>query len=80
MSNDGIMSPDAIAAEAQTFGEAVRRFRTERGLTQEKLAQALRKVMADDPTLRINSDVQTGRTIVRGTDELQLETIVNRYL
>src|SRR6266700_2077335 len=45
---------------------------------QEKLAQGLRKLMAEDPTFRIKSDVQTGQTIVRGTDELQLEMIVDR--
>ncbi len=45
---------------------------------QEKLAQGLRTLMAEDPTFRINSDVQTGQTIVRGMDELQLETIVER--
>jgi elongation factor G len=45
---------------------------------QEKLAQVLRKLMAEDPTLRIDSNVQTGQTIVRGIDELQLDMIVDR--
>jgi len=45
---------------------------------QEKLAEGLRKLMAEDPTFRINSDVQTGQTIVRGMDKLQLERIVDR--
>ena len=45
---------------------------------QERLAQGLRKLIAEDPTFRINSDVQTGQTIVRGMDELQLEMIVDR--
>src|SRR5260370_38137505 len=45
---------------------------------QEKLAQGLRTLMAEDPTFRIDSGVQTGQTIVRGMDELQLETIVER--
>src|SRR5260370_19470710 len=45
---------------------------------QEKLAQGLRKLMAEDPTFRIDSGVQTCQTIVRGMDELQLETIVER--
>jgi transcriptional regulator with XRE-family HTH domain len=58
MSNDGIMAPDAVAPEAQTFGEAVRRFRTERGLTQEKLAQA------SNLTTNYVSDVERGRTMV----------------
>jgi len=45
---------------------------------QEKLAHGLRKLMAEDPTFRIDSDVATGRTIVRGIDELQLDMIVDR--
>jgi len=45
---------------------------------REQLAQGLRKLMAEDPTLRIDSDVETGRTIVGGIDESQLETIVDR--
>jgi elongation factor G len=44
----------------------------------EKLAQGLRKLMAEDSTFRIDSDAQTGQTIVRGVDELQLERIVDR--
>jgi elongation factor G len=45
---------------------------------QEKLAQGLRNLRAEDSTFRIDSDAQTGQTIVRGVDELQLETIVDR--
>jgi elongation factor G len=45
---------------------------------QEKLAEGLRKLMAEDPTFRIDSDVRTSRMIVHGTDELQLEGIVER--
>jgi elongation factor G len=44
----------------------------------EKLVDGLRKLMAEDPTFRIDRDTQTGQTIVRGTDELQLEMIVDR--
>jgi elongation factor G len=45
---------------------------------QEKLVQGLRTLMAEDPAFRIDSDIETGRTIVHGTDELQLERIVER--
>ena len=58
MSNDICMATEAVAPEAQTFGEAVRRFRTERGLTQEKLAQA------SDLTTNYVSDIERGRTMV----------------
>ncbi len=45
---------------------------------QEKLGQGLAKLMAEDPTFRVNSDIQTGQTIIRGMGELHLEIIVDR--
>jgi len=57
MSNDA-MAPEPVAPEAQTFGESVRRLRTDRGLTQEKLAQAA------DLTTNYVSDIERGRTMV----------------
>ncbi|PYR77055.1 MAG: elongation factor G [Acidobacteria bacterium] len=45
---------------------------------QEKLGTGLQKLMAEDPTFRVNSDQQTGQTIIRGMGELHLEIIVDR--
>src|SRR2546426_10302697 len=45
---------------------------------QEKLGTGLQKLMAEDPTFRVNTDIQTGQTIIRGMDELHLEIIVDR--
>ena len=45
---------------------------------QEKLGTGLQKLMAEDPTFRVNSDTQTGQTIIRGMGELHLEIIVDR--
>src|SRR6267143_1342995 len=45
---------------------------------QEKLGVGLQKLMAEDPTLRINTDPQTGQTIVCATGELHLEIICDR--
>jgi elongation factor G len=45
---------------------------------QEKLGQGLQKLMAEDPTFRVNTDLQTGQTIIRGMGELHLEIIVDR--
>src|SRR5438094_9373191 len=45
---------------------------------QEKLGAGLQKLMAEDPTFRVNSDQQTGQTIIRGMGELHLEIIVDR--
>jgi elongation factor G len=45
---------------------------------QEKLGQGLQKLMAEDPTFRVNTDQQTGQVIIRGMGELHLEIIVDR--
>ena len=45
---------------------------------QEKLGIGLQKLMAEDPTFRVNTDHQTGQTIIRGMGELHLEIIVDR--
>ncbi|MFN7915452.1 MAG: elongation factor G [Vicinamibacterales bacterium] len=45
---------------------------------QEKLGQGLSKLMAEDPTFRVNTDQQTGQVIIHGMGELHLEIIVDR--
>jgi elongation factor G len=45
---------------------------------QEKLGLGLQKLMAEDPTFRVNTDQQTGQVIIRGMGELHLEIIVDR--
>ena len=45
---------------------------------QEKLDQGLRKLMAEDPTLKVDTDTRTGQTIIRGMGELHLDVIVDR--
>jgi elongation factor G len=45
---------------------------------QEKLAQGLAKLMAEDPTFRVNTDADTGQVVIRGMGELHLEIIVDR--
>jgi elongation factor G len=45
---------------------------------QERLGQGLRKLMAEDPTFRVNTDTRTGQTIIRGMSELHLEVLVDR--
>src|SRR4051794_28691448 len=34
--------------------------------------------MAEDPTIRVHTDIQTGQTIIHGMGELHLEVIVDR--
>ncbi|MBA2258341.1 MAG: elongation factor G [Acidobacteria bacterium] len=45
---------------------------------QEKLGQGLGKLMAEDPTFRVKTDIQTGEVVIAGMGELHLEIIVDR--
>jgi elongation factor G len=47
---------------------------------QEKMGEALRKLAEEDPTLHVNSDEDSGQTILRGMGELHLDIIVDRLL
>jgi elongation factor G len=45
---------------------------------QDKLANALQRLAAEDPTFRISTDPETGQTIISGMGELHLEIILDR--
>jgi elongation factor G len=45
---------------------------------QEKMGMAIAKLVAEDPTLRVNTDPETNQTILAGMGELHLEIIVDR--
>ena len=45
---------------------------------QEKMGVALKKLMEEDPTFRVRSDVETGQTILSGMGELHLDILVDR--
>jgi len=47
---------------------------------QEKLGQALAKLMREDPTFRVHTDEETGQTLISGMGELHLEIITDRLL
>ncbi len=47
---------------------------------QDKLGQALNRIMAEDPSFRVHTDDQTGQTIIAGMGELHLEIIVDRLM
>ncbi len=44
----------------------------------DKMAMAIAKLVEEDPTLRVNTDEDTGQTILRGMGELHLEIIIDR--
>ncbi len=45
---------------------------------QEKMGIALSKLSAEDPSFRVNTDEETGQTIISGMGELHLEILVDR--
>ncbi len=45
---------------------------------QNKLGMAIAKLVQEDPTLKVNTDPETGQTILAGMGELHLEIIVDR--
>jgi elongation factor G len=70
----------AVVLESMDFPEPVISLAIEpkTKVDQEKLGQGLQKLMAEDPTFRVNTDQQTGQVIIRGMGELHLEIIVDR--
>jgi elongation factor G len=66
--------------EAMSFPEPVIRVAIEpkTKIDQDKLSEALAKLAEEDPTFRVNSDEETGQTLISGMGELHLEIIVDR--
>ena len=44
----------------------------------DRLGMAISKLVEEDPTLKVNTDEETGQTILRGMGELHLEIIIDR--
>jgi elongation factor G len=47
---------------------------------QDKLGQGLARLAEEDPTFRVQTDEETGQTLIAGMGELHLEIIVDRLL
>ncbi len=47
---------------------------------EEKLGNSLQRLAEEDPTFRVNTDEETGQTIIAGMGELHLEIIVDRLV
>jgi elongation factor G len=47
---------------------------------QEKMGNALGKLTQEDPTFKVNTDPDTGQTIISGMGELHLEILVDRMM
>ena len=74
------MEKDPILLEAMEFPEPVIRMAIEpkTKADQEKLGSGLAKLMQEDPTFHVNTDEDTGQTLIGGMGELHLEILVDR--
>ncbi|KUP93428.1 elongation factor G [Tritonibacter horizontis] len=55
-----------IAVEPKTKGD------------QEKMSQGLARLAAEDPSFRVETDIESGQTIMKGMGELHLDILVDR--
>ncbi len=69
-----------VILEKMTFPESVIEVSVEpkTQADQEKMGIALSRLVAEDPSLRVESDEESGQTILKGMGELHLEIIVDR--
>jgi elongation factor G len=69
-----------VVLESMTFPEPVIGYAIEpkKQADVDKLGMAIAKLVEEDPTLRVNTDHETGQTILRGMGELHLEIIIDR--
>jgi elongation factor G len=80
---DTLAAPDApIELETIEFPEPVIAVAIEpkTKADQEKLGAALVRLAEEDPTFQVQTDDETGQTLIHGMGELHLEVIVDRML
>jgi elongation factor G len=80
---DTLAAPDApIELEQIEFPEPVIAVAIEpkTKADQEKLSASLARLAEEDPTFQVESDEETGQTLIHGMGELHLEVIVDRML
>ena len=69
-----------IVLESMSFPEPVIGYAIE-PKTQadvDRMGMAIAKLIEEDPTLKVNTDPETGQTVLRGMGELHLEIIIDR--
>jgi elongation factor G len=69
-----------IVLESMSFPEPVIGYAIEpkKQADIDKLSNAITKLVEEDPTLHVQTDQETGQTILRGMGELHLEIIIDR--
>ena len=80
---DTICDPSApVLLERMDFPEPVIRLAIEpkTNADRDKLGTALQKLVSEDPTFRVQTDPDSGQTLIAGMGELHLEILVDRLL
>jgi len=69
-----------IVLESMIFPDPVIGYAIEpkKSADQDNFSKAIGKLIEEDPTLKVESDEETGQTIIRGMGELHLEIIIDR--
>ncbi|MCD1628170.1 MAG: elongation factor G [Paracoccaceae bacterium] len=71
---------DPVVLETMTFPEPVIEIAVEpkTKADQEKMGIALARLAAEDPSFRVETDFESGQTIMRGMGELHLDILIDR--
>jgi elongation factor G len=78
---DSLTAPgEVITLEMMDFPEPViaAAIEPKTAAEHDRLAEALAKLVREDPTLRVHVDAESGQTILSGMGELHLEVVVDR--
>ncbi|MBC6438165.1 MAG: elongation factor G [Rhodobacteraceae bacterium] len=71
---------DPVVLETMTFPDPVIEIAIEpkTKADQEKMSQGLARLAAEDPSFRVETDIESGQTIMKGMGELHLDILVDR--
>jgi len=78
---DTLCSPqEPVVLETMTFPDPVIEIAVEpkTKADQEKMGIALQRLSAEDPSFRVETDIESGQTIMKGMGELHLDILVDR--
>ncbi|MDG1371758.1 MAG: elongation factor G [Paracoccaceae bacterium] len=69
-----------VVLETMTFPDPVIEIAVEpkTKADQEKMSQGLQRLAAEDPSFQVQSDIESGQTIMKGMGELHLDILVDR--
>ncbi|QDY68294.1 elongation factor G [Qingshengfaniella alkalisoli] len=71
---------EPVVLETMTFPDPVIEIAVEpkTKADQEKMSQGLQRLAAEDPSFRVETDLESGQTIMKGMGELHLDILVDR--